>query len=59
MKDEIFLGNLLGLLKTGKWNLNLEEANAFLQIFQETKKRHNALSLTISDKEPIKKHKEK
>lgn len=35
MKDEIFWGNLIGLLKNGKWSLNGQEANAFAQIYEE------------------------
>ena len=43
MKDEIFWGNLKGLLKTGKWNLSLEEASALLLIFKEVEIRSQPL----------------
>jgi hypothetical protein len=61
MKDEIFLGNVLGLLKNGKWTLSLEEASALIQIFQECKLRleESKNKLKISDPEPIKKGKSK
>lgn len=39
MRDEILFGNLLGLLKTGKWNMNLTEAVALVQIVQELDRR--------------------
>lgn len=55
MKDDIFWGNLIGLLKSGKWNLNLEESNALIQIYQEAVRRSQPL--TIKDQEPIKKAK--
>lgn len=53
MKDDIFYGNLLGLLKQGKWTLSLEEASALLQIFQEVKKRMDGIKIVETD--PIKK----
>lgn len=53
MKDDIFYGNLLGLLKQGKWTLSLEEASALLQIFQEVKKRLDGIKIVETD--PIKK----
>ena len=55
MKDEIFWGNLKGLLKTGKWNLNLEESSALVQIYQEVVRRSQPPVLKIKDMEPIKK----
>lgn len=39
MRDEIFYGNLLGLLKSGKWSLSITEASALLQIYQEAERR--------------------
>lgn len=53
MKDDIFYGNLLGLLRQGKWTLSLEEASALLQIFQEVKKRMDGIKIVETD--PIKK----
>lgn len=60
MKDEIFLGNILGLLKNGKWTLSLEEASALIQLTQECKKRYDETKnkLKVADPEPIKKVKE-
>jgi hypothetical protein len=39
MRDEILYGNVLGLLKTGKWNMSLSEAVALVQIVQELDRR--------------------
>lgn len=39
MKDSIYYGNILGLLKTGKWSLSLPEALAVVQLADETQKR--------------------
>lgn len=57
MKDNIFLGNVLGLLKNGKWTLSLEEASALIQVTQECKKRYDESlgKIKISDPDPIKK----
>lgn len=41
MRDEIYYGNLLGLLKNGKWSLSVAEAAALIQIIQETERRRN------------------
>lgn len=55
MKDEIYYGNLAGILKTGRWSLNLEEASALLKIFQETQNRIKpADQIKVIDPEPIK-----
>ena len=56
MRDEIFYGNLLGLLKTGKWNMNLSEAVALVQIVQELNRRL-APPVPVEMKEPIKNNK--
>ena len=45
MRDEIFWGNLIGLLKTGKWTMNLQEVEAFVQVYQEAAKRSRPLPL--------------
>jgi hypothetical protein len=39
MRDEILYGNIQGLLKTGKWTMNLAEAVALVQIVQELDRR--------------------
>lgn len=39
MTDSIYYGNILGLLKTGKWSLSLAEAEAVVALAQETRKR--------------------
>jgi hypothetical protein len=52
MKDEIFWGNLIGLLKNGRWNLSGSEAVAFNQIFEECHKRASPKKPT-EVKEPI------
>lgn len=39
MRDEILYGNCLGLLKTGKWNMNAQEAVALVQLIQELDRR--------------------
>jgi hypothetical protein len=52
MRDDIFWGNLLGLLKKGRWNLSLEESQALLAIVQEAEKRSRP-PLPIPVKEPI------
>lgn len=39
MRDEILYGNLLGLLKTGKWQMGLTESIALVQIVQELDRR--------------------
>jgi hypothetical protein len=60
MKDEIFWGNLLGLLKRGRWNLGLEESQALVAIFMEAERRSRPPVLAPQEvKPPIKKDKEK
>jgi len=54
MRDEILFGNLLGLLKTGKWNMNAQEAVALVQIIQELDRRLKPPVIN-EVKEPIKK----
>lgn len=39
MKDDIFWGNLKGILKRGKWEVSLEEASALVAIYQEAIRR--------------------
>jgi hypothetical protein len=39
MRDEIFFGNLMGLLKTGRWSMNAQEAIALVQLIQELDRR--------------------
>jgi len=39
MRDDIYYGNLKGLLKRGKWSLSLDEAQALVAIYQEVDKR--------------------
>jgi hypothetical protein len=58
LKDEIFLGNLRGLLKQGRWSLNLTEATALVQIFQEVDRRLDP-QMKVVDTEPIKQNKKK
>lgn len=53
MRDEIFWGNLIGLLKTGKWNLGAMEAQAFSAVFDECVKRSKPIQ-PIPKTEPIK-----
>jgi hypothetical protein len=53
IKDDIFYGNLKGLLKTGKWTLSLTEASALLQVYQECERRLNP-PLVKPIEEPIK-----
>lgn len=58
MRDEIFWGNLIGLLKTGKWSLSVSEAGALLQIIAEAEKRSRPLALNqVEVQEPIKEKK--
>ena len=61
MKDEIFWGNLQGILKCGKWTLSLEEASALLQVYQEAIKRSKPPEIKIDEApiKPIKKEKAK
>jgi hypothetical protein len=39
LKDDIFWGNLQGILKRGRWEVSLEEASALVAIYQESIKR--------------------
>ena len=39
MKDEVYYNNLLGLLKLGRWTLNVEESNALVELYKETMRR--------------------
>ena len=39
IKDDVFYGNILGLLKQGKFNLSATEAIALVQIVQELERR--------------------
>ena len=55
MADDIFWGNLLGLLKKGKWYLSLEESSAFIQVYQEAVTRSKPP--LVSDLSPITKQK--
>jgi hypothetical protein len=55
MEDKIFWGNLLGILKTGKWSLTLEESAALVQIYQETLKRSKPEQVSVEIKEATKK----
>jgi hypothetical protein len=41
VKDSIFYGNLIGLLKRGKWNLSLDESAALIEIYQEAVRRNS------------------
>lgn len=54
MTDSIYYGNILGLLKTGKWSLNLREAEAVVALAIETEKRLNP-KVEVKSPEPIKK----
>lgn len=56
MMDDIYYGNLLGLLKTGKWSLSLSEASALILIAQETERRLKPPAVNMVD-EPIKRDK--
>jgi hypothetical protein len=53
MKDEIFWGNLKGLLKNGKWSLSLEESSALLLIYKEVEERSRP-PVVKEMKDPIK-----
>lgn len=53
IRDDIYYGNLLGLLKTGKWTVNVAESAALIQIYQETERRLKP-PLTSVVTEPIK-----
>jgi hypothetical protein len=53
IKDDVYYGNVLGLLKTGKWNISASEASALVQIIQETERRLKPPSVEPV-KEPIK-----
>lgn len=53
MNDNIFYGNLIGLLKSGRWSLNLQEASALVALFEECQNRI-AQPLVNEKKEPIK-----
>jgi hypothetical protein len=59
MKDDIFWGNLLGLLKHGKWQMSLEEASAFIQVYQEAARRSRPVSMSVTNPSPIKESKGK
>lgn len=39
MRDDIFWGNLIGLLKKGRWNLSLEESEALVAVYVEALER--------------------
>ena len=54
MDDKVFYGNLLGLLKKGRWSLDLGEATALIALKQELEKRYEG-KFEVIDKEPIKK----
>lgn len=58
MRDDIFWGNLIGLLKKGKWVMSSEEAFALVAIIQEAEKRSKPLEVKAEMKEPIKKKKD-
>lgn len=54
MRDEIFYGNVLGLLKTGKWNLSVAEAAALIQVIQECERRRKPPVVSSSPVDPVK-----
>jgi hypothetical protein len=56
MRDDILYGNILGLLRNGKWSMNSAEAVALIQIIQELDRRLKppVISETV---EPIKREK--
>lgn len=56
MRDEIFYGNLMGLLKTGKWTMNASESAALIQILQEIDRRLKPPSV-VKDIAPVIKEK--
>lgn len=56
MRDEILYGNLLGLMKTGKWTMNAQEAIALIQIIQELDRRLKP-PIVSPVEEPVKKDK--
>jgi hypothetical protein len=58
INDGVYYGNVLGLLKTGKWNISASEASALVQIIQETERRLKPPSVEPV-KEPITKDKVK
>lgn len=58
IKDDIFYGNLLGLLKTGKWNINAAESIVLIKVIQELERRLIPVA-PIFKQEPIKKEKKK
>lgn len=53
MDDKVFYGNILGLLKKGRWSLDLDEASALVLLSQECKKRYEG-KIEVIDNEPIK-----
>lgn len=53
IKDAIYYGNILGLLKTGKFNISASEAAALVQLIQETERRLQPPSVEPV-KEPVK-----
>lgn len=54
IKDDIFYGNILGLLKTGKWQMGAKEAVALVQIIEECDRRLKP-PVIQPVKEPVKK----
>lgn len=53
MDNKVFYGNILGLLKKGRWSLDLSEASALVALSQECQKRYEG-KIEVVDPEPIK-----
>jgi len=54
MRDEIFWGNLIGLLKRGTWTLSYQESQALVAVVMEAEKRSRPLPIIVEEKpEPI------
>jgi hypothetical protein len=53
IKDDVLYGNLLGLLKTGKWTMGASEAVALVKIIHELERRLTP-PLVKEVEEPIK-----
>lgn len=58
MRDEIFYGNLKGLLSQGKWTLTAKEAVALISIIQELDRRLKPPAV-VPVEEPLPKQKTK
>lgn len=56
INDDIFYGNLLGLLKIGKFNLTTTEAITLVQLIQELERRRKPPTPLVEEiKDPLNK----